>query len=400
MGALRGSTRIIAFVKIAILARLLTPSEFGVFGIAALVLAFLEILTETGINVFFIQGEGEIEDYLDTAWIVSILRGFLIALIILLMAPVISTFFNSPQARPLLTLIAVVPFLRGFINPAIVKFQKELQFNKEFIIRFSVFSLDALVAVGLGILTRSATSLVWGVIAGVFLEILLSFFLAKPRPRLALEFLKVKKIIERGKWVTAYGVFDYLFRQGDDIVVGKLLNTNSLGLYQVAYKISSLPITEVADVFSRVTFPVFSKISTDARRVKTAFFKTLAGISLLVTPVGLAIFLFPETVILVVLGNKWLAAVPVLKILAIFGIIRAIVLSTFTLFLAAKKQEYVTFSTFVGILGLGATIIPMVARFGILGAGYSALIGATVTLPISIWFVFRTFKILETNEKN
>lgn len=400
MGALRASTRVIAYIKIAILARLLVPEQFGIFGIAALALALLEILTETGINVFFIQREGKIEEYIDTAWFVSILRGILISLLIVLTASPVSLFFNSPDSYKLLLLIGTVPFLRGFINPAIVKFQKELQFNKEFFLRFSIFSFDATVAILIAFFTRSAVSLVWGLIAGVLLEIFLSHWLIEPRPKFVFEYPKVKRVVGRGKWVTIYSVFNYIFENGDDIVVGRLLNTFSLGLYQVAYKISTLPITEIANVFVKVSFPIYTKISGHTKRLKKAYLKTMLAISLLVIPLGLIIFLFPEVIIKVILGNKWLDAAPVLRILAIFGMIRAITLSGYTLFLAAKKQEYVTASTFAGILGLGVTVIPMVRKYGILGAGFSALIGTLVSIPIFIFFLFRTFRALEVNEKN
>jgi len=93
MGGLRVSTRLLAFVKIAILARILTPSQFGLFGIALLVLAFLETMTESGINIFLIQEKAKLERYNDTAWLVSIFRGLLISLIIFLSADAISSFF-------------------------------------------------------------------------------------------------------------------------------------------------------------------------------------------------------------------------------------------------------------------------------------------------------------------
>ena len=82
MGGLRLSTRVIAFAKIAILARILTPAQFGLFGIALLVLALLENLTETGINIFLIQEKAKLEKYNDTVWLVSIIRGTLISLTI------------------------------------------------------------------------------------------------------------------------------------------------------------------------------------------------------------------------------------------------------------------------------------------------------------------------------
>src|SRR4030043_2096211 len=98
MGGLQGIIRLITFARLAVLARLLTPFEFGLFGIASLVLALLETMTDTGVNVFFIQKEGKLKDYLNTAWIVSILRGAIIALILFSSAPWVALFFKSSQA--------------------------------------------------------------------------------------------------------------------------------------------------------------------------------------------------------------------------------------------------------------------------------------------------------------
>jgi len=319
--------------------------------------------------------------------VVSILRGTLISLFIIFLAPLVVSFFNSPQALSLLFLISLVPFLRGFINPAIVKFQKELEFGKEFLIRFSVFSFDCLVSIIFAILTRQASSLVFGLIAGVFLEIILSFIFLKPRPKFAFEVYKVKKIISRGKWVTAAGVFNYLFHNLDDIVVGRLLNPYSLGLYQMAYKISTLPITEVADVFGKVTFPIYVKIAGDQKRIKKAFAKTTLTISLLTIPFGLLLFLFPRQITLFVLGEKWLEATSAIQILAIFGVVRAISGSSSALFLALKKQEFVTGLTLVSLLGLAISVVPLVKQWGILGAGLSALIGSLAAIPLIFYYL-------------
>src|SRR3989344_3509124 len=95
LGSFRAVTRLGAFVRTAILARLLVPSQFGLFGIASLVLAFLETITESGINIFLIQEEKKMADYINTAWVVSIVRGIVITLIIILSSPFIEKFFNA-----------------------------------------------------------------------------------------------------------------------------------------------------------------------------------------------------------------------------------------------------------------------------------------------------------------
>ena len=89
IGGLRGLTRFVTFIKLAILARILTPFDFGLFGIAALVLAFLEIISETGINIFLLQRKEGWKDFLDSAWVISITRGILVSLTIFLLAPFI-----------------------------------------------------------------------------------------------------------------------------------------------------------------------------------------------------------------------------------------------------------------------------------------------------------------------
>ena len=126
----RGFSRLMTFLRTAILARILLPSQFGVYGVAVLVLAFLEIITETGINVFLVQLKKEIDEYLDTAWIISIFRGLIVSLLIIFTTPFIVSFFKVPDAQPLLYLVSLVAVIRGFINPSIVKFQKHLEFNK------------------------------------------------------------------------------------------------------------------------------------------------------------------------------------------------------------------------------------------------------------------------------
>jgi len=393
IAVLRASTRAIAFFKTIILARILVPSQFGAYGVALLVVGFLEVMTETGVNVFLVQERDEnVDKHINSAWIVSIIRGAVIMIAIILLTPFIAGFFHSKESLVLLYAISVVPFLRGFINPAIVKFKKQLQFNKEFIYRFSVFFIDSFFAITCSLLLRNPIGIVIGLIAGVLLEILLSFLMVKPIP--AIEFNKtyINKIFQRGKWVTASGVFNYLFHNADNIVVGRMLGTASLGVYQIAYSFSILPITEVADVFSQVTFPVYTKIAGDKKRLLTAFIKTQCAIIALAVPFGLILYLYPSQIISLTVGTKWLAAAAILPVLAIFGIVRSISGSSSALFLAVGKQEYITVVTFVSIIGLLLPIVPLVARFGIMGAAFSALIGAFVALPFIIFYVWKVFK--------
>jgi len=392
MTGFRILTRILSFLKIAVLARVLTPAQFGIFGIATLVLAFLEMLTETGINIILIQSKKEIEEYVSSAWVVSIIRGTFIGLCIAISSPLIASFFNTPSAAGILLLISIVPFIRGFINPSEVKLQKDLKFRYEFWFRTSIFAFDALVAVILVVLTHSVFSLVWGLIAGALLELIISFTLMKPLPRLSIRRDYFNEIFHKGKWITAYGIFNYIAQNGDNLTVGKVMGASSLGIYAMAYNISTLPISEITDVVSKVVFPVYTKISGDVQRLKSAFFKSTLIIAVSTVGIGAVLFFFPSQVIHIILGDKWLSAAPVLRVLAMYGVLRAISGSASSLFLGVERQRYVTNMTFIRFVGLAVTIYPSVRIFGLVGAAYSALISVIIEIPIITYYVVKVFK--------
>jgi O-antigen/teichoic acid export membrane protein len=392
MATLRGVVRGLAIVKIAILARVLSPAQFGNYGIALLVLGFLEVLTETGINVFLIQETEDTRSYLDSAWVVSIIRGLLVALIILVSIPLVVHFFNAPNVTFLLYLTAGIAFVRGFINPMEVTFQKKLQFKKDFFFEGFLYLVDASVAIGLGIITHSESAMVIGMLAAAAAEVVLSFIIFKDRPKLSIEKSKVAKVISSGKWITGAGIFSYIFQNIDNVTVGKVLGTSSLGYYQQAYRISTLPVSEVGNIFNKVTFPVYVTIGGDKERLKKAFTKTLGVIAALVIPFTIIILFFSRPVILIFLGEEWLVIEPVLKILAVFGALKSVLNFSYSLFLSLKLQKYAMYSEMMGILGMGIAIYPMTLKYGIFGAGASTIIAFVCSLPVVIYGLHKIFK--------
>lgn len=387
LAGVRVAIRFLSLGKNVVIARILSPYQFGAFGIATLVLVFAEIVTETGVNTFLIQNKEGANKYIDTSWLVSIIRGVIIFLLIILSAPLISSFFKNPDSLNLLILISIVPLLRGFINPSIVKFQKELAFHKEFYYRASCFLIETVFSVALVLITKKTESLVWGMILGTVFEVVLSFVIVKPTPKLVFDPSLFKKVIGYGKWITASTIFNYFYQHGDDIAVGRILGSASLGLYDMAYKISLVPLTDIGDVISKVTFPVYVRISDDSERLRRAFLKTLGIVILLTFPIGLIIYSFPEEIITFLLGDKWLAAAPALGVLGIFGFVRAVSSFSQSIFLSLGKQDIFTLISFIGFVGLLVTIIPFVINWGIKGAALSALVGTSLTIPVIFYYI-------------
>lgn len=391
VGLIRVITRLLSFIKTIVIARILSPYQFGLFGIATLVLVFVEILTETGVNIFLVQKKEDIDKYISTSWIVSVIRGALISLVILLTSSFVSNFFKAPASFNLLLFISAVPLLRGFINPSIVKFQKELKFTSELYYRTGTFFVETVFSIFLVVLTKSVEGLIWGMIIGVVFEIFISHLMIKPRPTLSFNPELFREVVGFGKWITASTIFNYFYQHGDDMAVGRILGTRSLGIYDMAYRISLIPISDIADVIFRVTFPVYVKISGDMHRLRRAFIRSLSLVILLVLPICIILFLFPREIITLILGDKWIEAASVLRVLAVFGFIRAISVFSSTVFLSLGKQNINTLVSLVGLSGLGLTIVPFVLRWGLLGAAFSALVGTSLTIPVIFFNIHKIF---------
>lgn len=383
----RVATRAFSFIKTFVIARILTPTQFGVFGIATISLSLLEVLTETGINILLTQQKKDIDAYIDTAWIVSIVRGICIALIISISSSYVATFFNTPAATLLLQIISLVAVVRGFINPSVAKFIKQLDFKKEFYYRTAIFLFECILSIGLTVLFRSPAALAWSLVGGALFEVVLSFMIVRPLPHLRFNQVLFAEVLQGGKWITLSGIFSYLYLNLDNIVVGKLLGTATLGIYDMAYKISMLPISEVTDVVGKATFPVYVKIDTDLVRLRSAFLKSLSLITLVTLSLGSVLFFFPEIVITILLGDQWLSAAPVLRLLAVYTVVRSILTAPVALFYGLGKQEIVARITFVSFIGLAVTIYPFTQNWGMLGATGAVLFGSLISIPFVLYYL-------------
>lgn len=391
IGAFRIVTRIISFARTALLARLLTPRDFGVFGIATLVLSFLEIVTETGINIILVQKKESINEYINTAWVTSIIRGVLISIFIIILTPFIAGFFNDSSAILMLYIISVVPLIRGFINPSITKFIKDLEFKNEFMYRTSIFFVESVVSLGIVFYSQSVIGLAVGLICGAFFEVILSFIVVRPRPQFIFDKDKFFDVLGKGKWLTATGIFQYLYQNIDDVVVAKMVNVSTFGMYDIAYRISMLPITEISDVIGRVTFPVFVHMNTEIERLKKAFLKSFVLTAVIVIPIGLIFYIFSKEIVLLFLGSQWIQVSEILKVLALFGVIRALTQTAVPVLYALNKQDIMTKLSIMNFLIIAIVIFPAVSAYGVIGAAYAAVISHLLAVPYLIYILKKNF---------
>ncbi|MCD6270366.1 oligosaccharide flippase family protein, partial [bacterium] len=250
---LRIVNRGFSLIRLVILARILSPNDFGLMGIALLTMATLDTFSQTGFQQALVQKKEDIKSYLDSAWTVLILRGFILFAILFFIAPYAAIFFDAPEAKSIIQVIGFAVLLQAFTNIGVIYFQKELEFNKQFIYQLSGTLADFIVAISAVLILKNVWALVLGLLAGSFARFVVSYLIHPYRPHLSFDLGRAKELFGFGKWVLGSSILVFLITQGDDIFVGKLLGVAALGFYQMAYRISNMPATEITHVISQVT---------------------------------------------------------------------------------------------------------------------------------------------------
>ena len=388
--ALRILNRALGFVRTIILARLLTPEDFGLLGIGILAISTLDTFSQTGFHAALIQKKQDTSSYLDIAWTISVIRGILLFIVLLLFAPVIATFLKYPQATLVVRLIAVTILFSGCTNIGMVLLQKELEFNKKFVYEFSATIVDLVVSIFLAFFLKSVWALVWGGLSAGFVKLLMSYLIHPYRPKIKFDKEKFNNLFSFGKWVLGGSILVFLITKGDDIIVAKMLGVTSLGLYQMAYLIANLSATEITHIISQVTFPAYSKIQNDVCRLREAYIKVLKITSFMAIPLTGCIFIIAPEFIKTCFGNKWSSIIPVTQILVFAGLLRSLVSTCGPLFHGIGKPKIDTYCQIIRFIGLCAVIYPFTLQWGLIGTSIAVLFSIAIA---TFCFCFMAIKV-------
>ncbi len=365
--SLKITERAFSLIRLIILARILAPHDFGLMGIAMLTMATLETFSQTGFQAALIQKKENTELYLDAAWTIMIIRGFILFTILYFIAPYAAIFFKSPQAKPIIRIIGFSILFQAFTNIGVIYFRKELEFNKQFIYQLSGTLADFIVAISAAVILRSVWALVFGLLAGNAVRCFVSYLIHPYRPHLSSDLGKAKELFGFGKWVLGSSILIFLLTQGDDIFVGKLLGTTALGFYQLAYRISNMPATEITHVISQVTFPAYSKLQDNIPKLREAYLKVLQVTAFLSFPIAGLIFVLAPDFTKIFLGEKWMPMVPAMRTLCVYGILRSLAATGGPLLLAKGKPHIQTIFSSLELIIMGILIYPFTKKWGING---------------------------------
>jgi len=375
------------FIRTIILARLLAPSDFGLFGITLMAVSFLDTFSQSGFQQALVQKKEDIKPYLDTSWLVQATRGFLIALSLFVFAPYIALFFKSEESELILRVISLAIFIQGLTSIATVYISKELEYKKYFIYQISGTIVDFLVSIILAFVLHNVWALVFGYVAGAILRCVVSYIVYSYIPKLKFDFSKAKELFVYGKWVFGSNIIGFFVTQIDSLFVAKISGITSLGFYQMAQRIPSILGMEV---LAGATFPAYSKIQDDKEKLKDAYLRIVKLFCLILMPIGGGIFVVAPEFVRIFLGENWMPSVWPMRFLSLSALAWTMAVVSNYMFLAVGKPHIETKWSSVRLVIMLVLLYPFVLNFGFLGASIVVLIGSLVA---ALGFSFEAIKI-------
>ncbi|QYE35057.1 lipopolysaccharide biosynthesis protein [Polymorphobacter sp. PAMC 29334] len=314
----RFATRGVDLATLAILARLLDPAAFGLVAIAMTLLLIVEAVFELPILQALVRIEILENGHFDTAFTLGVIRGGVLALVMALCAWPFALIYGDHRLAPLICVLAFAPAMRGVISPRMAIFARQINFRRDFVIEI-VGKVAALIAAAtVAFTTHSYWAIVAGTVATPTITAAASFGFAPYRPRLSLSHWPAFRSFLG--WSSAAQVLSAISWQCDRLLLGHFTTPAGLGRYALASDLAAFPETALVVPVGRPLMAAFALIRNDDTRLRLAYLKASRTIVLLGLPLCLGLSLLADPVVRLLLGGKWLAAIPLLRWLALASV--------------------------------------------------------------------------------
>jgi O-antigen/teichoic acid export membrane protein len=385
-GVQQGGDNLIYLVRLVILARLLTPDDFGLLAIALTGFVPLLILTDFGMIPALVQRAEATERHYNTAWTVGMLRALAIGGVVFFAAPWIGVIFDEPRAVNIIRALSLLPVLEAAASIKIAELIRTLGFRAIAIAKLSQALANTVISVALA-RSLGVWALVFGTLAGPSAYIPISYILAPHYPRIAFDRSAARSLLSFGQWILITGMISISAAVVLRVAISRQLGAAELGLFSLAARLAFLPREMAGEVVGGVAFPVYARLQSNIREVTKTFRAVFAATLVVLLPVFSLMFVLAPSLVSNLLGRQWEGTVPLIQSLAIAGLLRIGADAAIPVLKGLGMPLKFAILEGVQTIFLITFIWGFIAHFGLVGAGYVWLPAGAATLVVSVVFL-------------
>ena len=316
--------QVLALLTNIILARLLSPHDFGLVAMAAVVLGFVDLFKDMGTGSAVIQRKELSEGLLSSIFWINVGVGLIFAAGLYFLSPAIGDFYREPSVAPLMQVMSLSFFVSALSIVQYSLLMREMAFERlaKIELATAIFSSTGAISIawaGFGVMT-----LVYQPLLNSVLTLALLWGVGTWRPKWMFHWCEVREVAGYSLNLTGFSVLNYFARSADNLLIGRYLGALDLGYYDLAYRLMLYPLQAISAVVSKVMFPLYSQIQDDLTRFRRAYLAAAGAIALFSFPLMLGLLAVSQPFVLILFGKQWQPVVPLLMIFAPIGAIQSV----------------------------------------------------------------------------
>lgn len=374
------------FLQVALLARLLDPSAFGIVSISTLIISFFQIFSNLGFSNSIIYKQESDQKVLSTLYFLNLFVGIFIFIVIQFTSPFIVSFYHEPKLERVLQFSSCYFIIVYFGQLYLFILEKELKFKSVAIIDIVGTVIGSAVTVILAYSDYEELSLILGSLAMQLVKVVLqiAFGIKYFIPTLSLDFNNIQEHLKFGIYNLADGLLGFTQANSDNIFIGGMLGVKMLGYYTIAYQLAVYPTGKLNPIILQVAYPILAKMKDDTSGLKKSYLKILDFISYCNMPLLAGLFITADSVVPLIYGPGWDKTVDLIQVFVFVAILSCLSHPLFTLAFTKGKPNllfYLNLATLIvkiplvywlgtywGVMGIAvafllATLFNLIANF-------------------------------------
>ncbi|WP_026692745.1 teichuronic acid biosynthesis protein TuaB [Peribacillus kribbensis] len=379
---------VIQILQFVYLGNRMSVAEFGLVGMLTTIMMFAQILLESGLGSAVIQKEKVTEDMLSTLFWLNVAVGILISLVLFGAGGLIAGFFHRTELGPLIRLLSLLFLTAGIGQQSQYLLQKDLRFQTLGKIEAGAAVFSFLLLLMLSLLISTIYAFVFSQIALYSLRSVLYFAAyGKWKPRLIFRLRECREVLSFGAFQLASRIVNRLGSNMDMILIGRFMGAEALGIYNLVYQIVTIPVLRINPIMTRVAFPVFSKNQNSHTDLNDGFLYMTKLLGLAAFPMLMGLTAVADVFVPAFFGEKWSAAIPILQIMAIVGMLRVLMNPNGSIILA-KGRANIAFYWDSGMLLLyGAALYAAVLTGSLEWVAWSYVAVSVINFILGRWLL-------------
>lgn len=376
------SAKAVSPIVFLILARLMTPADYGVMASALMVIAFSQIFWEAGMAKALIQRQSKIEEAANFAFVINIVFGMLIALMLYSFAePIALTIFQDSRVTLVLQVMTIQILFGALSSVQTALMEKQMGFKKLFWVRLATIAIPALASIPLALNGWGYWALVAGTLTGQFFQVIILWRMSHWRPKLIFDTLVTREIAKFGGWVAVTGLLSWFFAWADSMVVGHYLGSHDLGLFNTGSKLPVIVYTMIFGPILPVLYSQLSRMSDDKNKMREYAELTVSVLTIIALPIALFIYIFSNHIETMIFGEKWVGVGVVLGLMSLMHGFSWIVGMNGEFYRAMGKPSYET------IVTGGTLFVYLSVYLMVINSGLDKFVWARMFLAIGALFL-------------